>query len=171
MMLGSELEGYQVFDSLGEKVGKVKDAVVDATREEWLVKEIVFSWGVMKGDGVFSFEDIENLNESEERIELKERAELRDFDKEKFSRRYLSMDAVGNRDVFGSDEEEIGKIYDYVLTTKLTPWQVTKLLIKPYGTRLKGRRIRLDVENVSQIKDVITVKQSIEELDKTASED
>ncbi|MEA3457394.1 MAG: hypothetical protein U9R21_01805 [Candidatus Thermoplasmatota archaeon] len=171
MILGSELRGYQVFDSLGEKVGKVKYAVVDTSKEEWFVKEIVFSWGIMKGTGVFSFEDIESLDENEEIIELKERAELREFDKENFSHRYLSMDAVGDRDVFSSDEEEIGKIYDYVLATKLTPWQVTKLLIKPQGDILKGRRIRLDVENISQIKDVITVKQSKAQIDKTASED
>jgi len=171
MILGSELEGFTAVDSLGEKIGKVKDVLVDTTGKEWDVKEIVFSWGILKGNGVFSLGDIKKFDESEKRIELKGRVELREFDKEKFSRKYLSMNAVKDRDVFGSDEEEIGKIYDYVVATKLTPWQVVKILIRPHERRLKGRRIRLDVELISQIKDVITVKQSREETEKTASED
>ena len=98
--------------------------------------------------------------------------ELREFGKENFSRKYLSMDVVKDRAVFGSDEEEIGKIYDYVVATKLAPWHVIKLLIKPSGDRLKGRRIRLDVESISQIKDIITIKRSSVEVEKKqASED
>ena len=171
MMLGSELEGFKAVDSLGEEIGAVKDVVVDTTEKEWNVKEIVFSKGILKGEGVFSFADIVKLDEDEKRIMLKEGAELREFDDEKFTHEYLSMDSVKERDVFDSNEEEIGKIYDYVLSTSLSPWQVIKILIRPSEDRLKGRRIRLDVENISKIKDVITVKLSRDEADRTASEE
>lgn len=171
MMLGSELEGFIVVDSLGEEIGKVKDVLVDTTKEKWHIKEIVFSGGILKGEGVFSFSAIKKFNESEKRIEFKEGTDLREYDEKKFSRRYLSMDSVKKREVFGSDEEEIGKIYDYVLATSLTPWKVIKILIRPHEHRLKGRRIRLNVKNISKIKDVITVKQSKDEAEKKASKE
>ncbi len=171
MMLGSELEEYTAVDSLGEKIGKVKDAIVDTTGEEWNVKELVVSKGLLKGEAVFSFEDIKKFDEDEKRIALKDGTDLQDFDEEKLSHEYLSMDAVKERDVFDSNEEEIGKIYDYVLATNLTPWQVVKILIRPHGNRLKGRRIRLDVEKITEIKDVITVNISRDEVDKTSSEE
>ena len=81
------------------------------------------------------------------------------------------MDAVKDRAVFSSDEEEVGKIYDYVVADTLTPWQVIKILIKPHEHFLTGRRIRLDVENVSNIKDIITVQLSKTELEKKAKKE
>jgi sporulation protein YlmC with PRC-barrel domain len=168
MILGSELEKFEVVDSLGEEVGQVKDVIVDTTKKEWNVKEIIVSKGILKGEAVFSLNAINKLDEEEKSISLKEGAELEDFDEEKFTHTYLSMDAVKDRNVFSSDEEEIGKIYDYVIADSLTPWQVIKILIRPHLHFLTGRRIRLDVENISKIKDVITLNLSKKELEKKA---
>jgi len=171
MMLGTELEEFTAVDSLGEEIGKIKDVIVDTKGEEWNIKEFMVSKGLLKGEAVFCFEDIKKFDEDEKRIALKDGVDLQDFDEEKLSHKYLSMDAVKDRDVFDSKEEEIGKIYDYVLATSLTPWQVVKILIRPSENRLKGRRIRLDVEKITKIKEVITVKISRDEADKTSSEE
>jgi len=168
MILGSEIEGFIIINSLGEEIGKIKDVIVDTTKKDWYIKEIIITKGIIKGKGTFPVNAIKNFDESEEKILLKEGIDVKEFDEKKFSHEYISMDNVKDRDIFGSDEEEIGKIYDYVIATELSPWQVTKLLIRPHEERLKGRRIRLDVENVTQITDLITVKYSKEELEKKA---
>lgn len=171
MMLGSKLEKFEVVDSLGEEVGKVKDVIVDTTKKEWKVKEIIVSKGILKGEAVFPFNAINKFDEEEKSVSLKEGAKLQDFDEEKLTHTYLSMDAVKDRDIFSIDEEEIGKIYDYIVADSLTPWQVIKILIKPHEHFLTGRRIRLDVENISKIKDVITVKLPKAELEKKAKKE
>jgi sporulation protein YlmC with PRC-barrel domain len=171
MILGSELEKFEVVDSLGEEIGKVKDVIVDTTKKEWKIKEIIVSKGVLKGEAVFSFDSINKFDKEENSVSLKEGAELEDFDEEKLTHTYLSMDAVKDRDIFSSNEEEIGKIYDYIVADTLTPWQVIKILIKPHEHFLAGRRIRLDVENISKIKDVITVQLSKTELEKKAEKE
>ncbi len=171
MILGSDLEDFEVLDSLGEEVGKVKDVIVDTTKKEWNIKEIVISKGILKGEAVFPFDAINKFDEEEKIVSLKEGAKLQDFDEEKLTHTYLSMDAVRDRDVFSSDEDEIGKIYDYVVADTLTPWQVIKVLIKPHKHFLTGQRIRLDVENVSKIKDVITVNLPKTELEKKAEKE
>jgi len=171
MIMGRELEKYNVVDSLGKVIGKISDVIIDTTKKKWDVKEIIVTKRMVKGKRVFSFSGLKKFDESEEKIELKEGTKLQVFDEEKYSPKYLSMDAVKKRKVFSSDEEKIGKIYDYVISTKLIPWQVKKILIRPYEDQLKGRRIRLDVENISQIKDVIIVKKSKVEVEKQASEE
>ena len=168
MILGDELEKFEVVDSLGKEVGKVKDVIVDTTKKEWKIKEIIVSKGILKGEAVFSFNDIVKFEEEEKSISLKEGTKLQDFDEEKLTHTYLSMDAVKDRDIFSSDKEEIGKIFDYVVADTLTPWQVIKILIRPHEHFLTGRRIRLDVENISKIKDVIIVHLSKTELEKKA---
>jgi len=168
MILGSEIEGFKIVNSLGEEIGKIRGVIVDTTKKDWKIKDVIVSKGIMKGKGTFPVNAIKNFDKSEKKIELKEFIDIKEFDEEKFSQEYISMDEVKDRDIFGSDEEEIGKIFDYVISTELSPWQVTKLLIRPHEERLKGRRIRLDVENVTQIKDLITVKYSKEELEKKA---
>lgn len=171
MILGDELDDFEVVDSIGEEVGKVKDVIVDTTKKEWNIKEIIVSKGILKGEAVFSYDDIKKLDEEEKNISLKEGTKLQDFDEEKLTQTYLSMGAVKDRDVFSSDEEEIGKIYDYVVADTLTPWQVIKILIRPHEQFLTGRRIRLDVENISKIKDVITVNLPKTELEKKAEQE
>lgn len=171
MILGSELDKFEVVDSLGEEIGKIKDLIVDTTKNEWKVKEIIISKGILKGDNVVNIDTINKFDEDEKNISLKEGTQLIDFDEDKLTHTYLTMDAVKDRKVFSSDEEEIGKIYDYVLAETMTPWQVIKILIRPHEHFLKGRRIRLDVENILEIKDVITIKMPKTELEKKAEKE
>lgn len=171
MILGSELDKFEVVDSLGEEIGKVKDLIVDTTKNEWNVKEIIISKGILKGDKVINIDTINKFDEDEKNISLKEGTQLIDFDEDKLTHTSLTMDAVKDRKVFSSDEEEIGKIYDYVLAETMTPWQVIKILIRPHEHFLKGRRIRLDVENILEIKDVITIKMPKTELEKKAEKE
>jgi len=135
------------------------------------IKEIIVSKGVLKGKAIFPFNAINKFDEDEKSILLKEGTKLLDFDEEKLTHTYLSMDAVKDRNIFSNDEEEIGKIYDYVVAESLIPWQVIKILIKPHEHFLTGRRIRLDVENISKIKDIITVHSSKTELEKKAKKE
>ena len=171
MVLGSELDKFEVIDSLGEEIGKVKDVIVDTTKKEWKIKDIIIAKGILKGKAVFSFEAINKFDEDEKSITLKQGAKLQDFEDDKFSHTYLSMDEVKDRDIFSSDEEEIGKIYDFIVEETLNPWQVTKILIRPHEHFLTGRRIRLDVENISSIKDIITVHLDKTELEKKAKKE
>ena len=171
MILGDELDKFEVIDSLGEEIGKVKDIIVDTTKNEWKVIEIIISKGILKGDKVINIDTINKFDEDEKNISLKEGTQLIDFDEDKLTHTYLTMDAVKNRKVNSKDEEEIGKIYDYVIAETMTPWQVIKILIRPHEHFLKGRRIRLDVENILEIKDVITIKMQKTELEQKAEKE
>jgi sporulation protein YlmC with PRC-barrel domain len=170
MNLGSELKDFVVIDSLGEKVGHIKDFIVDTTKDEWDVVDVLISKGMMKGKGVFSFDSIEKFDEDEQEINLKEHAEIDDLDEEKFGHDYILMEEIKDKKIFSVDEEEIGKIYDFVIATSLTPWKTIKLLVHPHEHIIKGRRIRLDVDNVSKITDVITVDLSKDKIVEVAEE-
>lgn len=170
MMLGSKLKDFVVIDSLGEKVGHVKDMIVDTTKDEWDIVDVLISKGMIKGKGVFSFDSIEKIDENEEEIVLKEHAEIDDLNEEKFGHDYILMDEIKDKKIFSEDEEEIGKIYDFVVATTLTPWKTIKLLVHPHEHIIKGRRIRLDVDNISKITDVITVALSKDKLVENSEE-
>lgn len=163
-MLGDELKKCQVVDSVGEKIGKVKDVIVDTTKEKWVVKGIVVSTGIIGKDVLFNIEDIGKIGEDEKTIDMKEGAEKREI-REIFSPEYIPMEIIQEREVFSSDEEKVGDIYDYVVTTELTPWEIWKVLIRPSEKRLIGRRMRIDTKDISQIKDKIVVKWLKEEIE------
>jgi sporulation protein YlmC with PRC-barrel domain len=171
MILGSELEKYSVYDSLGKEIGTIKDIIVDTTKEEWNTKEIILNKGILKGESVFSYEDINKLDEETKRVELKEQTKLHELDENKYSHEYLSMDSVKKREILSSEEDEVGKIYDYVILNSLERWKISKILVKPHEHILTGRRIRLDVKNIDKIKEMITLKLAKKELIETSEEE
>lgn len=170
MMLGSEIKDYNVLNSIGEKIGNVKDVIVDTTKGKWYVIDVIVSKGLLKGRAIFSFGDIEKINEEENEIILKEHTKINDLDEEKFAHDYLTMDMIKDKKIFSEDEEEIGKIYDFVIATDLKPWETIKLLVKPHEHIIKGRRIRLDVDDISKISDVINVKLTKDNLIESSEE-
>ena len=169
-IIGDKLEDYKVVDSLGEDQGKLKDIIVDTTKRKWEVKDLVVSTGVIKNKAI-CFKDIAQIDNENKIITLKDNIEPHEYDEEDFSKSYITFDELKKRDVYCENDAEVGNIYDYIIGYELPKWEVQNILINPKGDWLKGRRIRLSVEDVSEVKDRITVKSNREEIqDKCAIE-
>lgn len=169
-MIGDRLEEYKIVDSLGEELGKVKDLIVDTTKEKWAVKDLIVSTGIIEKQAV-CFDDIKTIDTDEKIITLKDNVQPHEFDDDEFSHTYISFDAIKDRDVYCENDTEIGRIYDYVVASELPCWEVHTVLIKPKGEWLKGRRIRMNVEDITEVKDRIKVNSSLEHIEKKCSEE
>jgi sporulation protein YlmC with PRC-barrel domain len=169
-ILGDKLEDYKVVDSLGEDQGKLKDVIVDTTTQKWPVRDLVVSTGVIEKKAV-CFKDIADIDNEKKIITLKDNIEPHEYDDKDFSKSYIAFNELKKRDVYCENDTEVGSIYDYVIGYELEQWEIHNLLINPKGDWLKGRRIRMDVKDVSEVKDRITVKSNREEIqDKCAVE-
>lgn len=162
-IIGDNLEKYRIVDSLGEEQGKLKDVIVDTTKGKWSVRDLVISTGVIKKQAI-CFDDIDHVNDDEKTITLKDGVKPHDFDEDEFTESYVSFDELKKRDVYCENDTELGKIYDYVIAAELPQWQIHNVLINPKGDWLRGRRIRMSVDDITEVKDHIMINSNLDEI-------
>lgn len=164
MVLKTEIQGFDVEYNTGSKVGVVKDIVVDTTEERWHVVGIVVSPGItQKGIVIKPSKDVA-IDLDEEKITITDEAEHDLAPEDASSQKNLRLAFVHKKEVYSKDGEKIGKIYDTVVTTRMTPWKVWKVLIKVPG--FISRRVRLDVRDIESINEErITLKLTKSELE------
>jgi len=168
-MMEDELIGFQVRDSLGNMVGGIKDLVVDTTVEPWPVRELMVGTGALEKK-IVDFTEIALIDEANRVMELHDGAVLSEFRRDELSRDRLPLDEIKVREVTCENNVGLGDIYHFVITTGRPRWEVRKLLVKPRGDFLKGRRLRLDVLDVVEVKDTIKVRSSVREIQERCSE-
>ncbi len=165
MVMRSELRGYEVeYKDTGEEVGKIKDIIVDTTKTRWEVLGLVLSPGVSK-ENLFikPCEDME-VDTYEEKVLVSCDMEMEEAEEKPATSSHMSLGYMHKKKIFTKDGEKVGKLYDSVITTRLFPWQVWKVLIKPRA--LYSRRLRIDNRDIDEItEDKITLKLTKLELD------
>ena len=170
MVLRSELKGFDAEYKTGDKIGIVKDVVVDTTKEKWPVLGLVVSPGVLKKNVMVAPTEQVRIDVDEERVMVPGETKLEEALVGGSSRRMLQLGFMHKTPVYTKDEIKIGKIYDAVITTRLVPWKVWKVLIKV--PELISRRLRLDIRDIEKIADDrITLKLTRDELEETTEED
>ena len=162
-MMEDEITDFKVRDSLGNDVGEITDVIVDTTVEPWPIRELMIGTGIRETKTV-EFTEIALINEDDRIMELHDGAKLEDFSKASISRARIPLDQIKDREVTCENDVELGDIYHFVVSTGMPRWEVRKLLIRPKGEAVRGRRIRLDVLDVLEVKDTVRVRSSIRDV-------
>lgn len=167
MILRSELDGYTVEYRTGDKIGKVKDIIVNAKEERWPVVGLLISPGIGKGEIVIEATKMMEIDNDEETIVITGEATITKPFIDASNMANLLAEFVEGRPVLTKDGEKIGKVYDLVVMEGVKPWKVWKFLVKTSG--LMSRRLRMDVRDIAKITDEAVelklLKAEIEELE------
>ena len=158
-----ELTEYKIRDSLGNDVGDVQDVLVDTTVEPWPIRELLVGTGVREKKTV-EFTDIAVINDEDRVMELHDGARLVQYEKAGVNRERLPLEQIKDREVTCENNVELGDIYHFVIATGRPRWEVRKLLVRPKGESLKGRRFRLDVLDVVDVRETVKVRSSVRDI-------
>jgi sporulation protein YlmC with PRC-barrel domain len=156
-MLEDILEKYEIVNSVGEHMGKIKEIFIDL--ESWDIKAMKVSPGVLKGSFLLNVKDIQTVD-----LEGKKMVVIDDYDKgelpEKPTRNLYPYDELTKRHVLDSDGEKVGKVYSLEIPYhKLGTLKVWKLLIK---TGIKDRRLRISPTEVHEVMEDINLRKKLE---------
>ena len=157
-MLEKMLEKYKVVDSVGNKVGKLKDVYVDL--DSWKGTAFEYSPGALKKDKVFMVSQISRMDHEEGNMILRDKFE--DMDPpEKTKREMYPFKEIQKLQVVDSMGEKVGKVYNIdIPVEKLKDFKVWKLLIR---VGIKDRRLRISPQEISEIMGVIKLKNTLDQ--------
>lgn len=154
-MLTKILEEYKVVNSVGEELGKVKEAYIDL--EKWTVAAFEISHGVLKKHYLLKTSEILKLDMENQQMLVKDDHETVEIPKTPTKVLY-PMDELKKLHVLDKDGGKVGKLYNLeVPYEKLKNFNVWKVLIK---TGFKDRRLRLSPAEISEVMTEIRLKKA-----------
>ncbi|MFW3146446.1 MAG: PRC-barrel domain-containing protein [Thermoplasmatota archaeon] len=154
-MLAKILEEYKIVNSVGEELGKVKEAYIDL--DTWTVAAFEISPGMMKKHYLLDVSQIIKMDEEDKLMVVTDDHETPEVPKTPMRNRY-PMDELKKLPVFDKDGEKVGKIYNLeVPYQKLKTFKVWKVLIK---TGIKERRLRLSPNEIAEVMKEVRLKKS-----------
>lgn len=156
-MLEDMLEKYEIVNSVGEHMGKIKEIYIDL--ESWDIKAMKVSPGVLKGSFLLNVKDIQTVD-----LEGKKMVVIDDHEKgelpESSTKKLYPYDELTKRHVVDSEGEKVGKVYSLEIPYhKLGTLKIWKLLIK---TGIKDRRLRISPTEVHEVMDDINLRKKLE---------
>jgi len=167
MLLRSEMDGFTVEYRTGDKIGKLKDIIVDSSKERWPVVGLYVSPGIGKAEIVLEPTKMVDIDIEEETVVVTGDAKIIKPVIDASNLEALLLEFIEDRPVLTKDGEKIGKVYDAVVMEGVKPWKVWKVLVKTQG--LRSRRLRMDVRDIVKITDEAVelklLKAEIEELE------
>ena len=146
MILFSQMEGYEIRSQMGDRMGKMKDLVIDTSN--WKVKGLVIA--EKKKRMLVNPHDLK-IEWAEEKIILSPEVRTVEDLQEKSSVHNMYLSDLVKKHVISSDDEEVGRIFDVEITTELKDWEVWKLLIK---VGFKKRRLRIKPKKIRKLDEV-----------------
>ena len=157
-MLEKMMEKYRVVDSVGNKVGKLKDIYLNL--DTWKGTAFEYSPGALKKDKVFMASQIDKMDHDKGTIILKDKFE--DMEPpEKSKREMYPFKEIQKLQVVDSMGEKVGKVYNIdIPVEKLKDFKVWKLLIR---VGIKDRRLRISPQEISEIMGVIKLKNTLDQ--------
>ncbi|MBN1390184.1 MAG: PRC-barrel domain-containing protein [Candidatus Thermoplasmatota archaeon] len=157
-MLMKELEGYKVVNTVGEPVGKIKEAYLDLGK--WEVVAFSISPGAIKKNVIINLEDVDTMDIEDRTVIVKDRFTADEEPKLPVKDMY-PMKKLMDLNVIDADDEKVGRIYDLeVPYEKLKKFKVWKVLIR---TGIKERRIRLSPNEIAEVMNEIRLKKAEKE--------
>jgi len=157
-MLMKILEEYKVTNTVGEHVGKIKEAYLDL--DKWEVVAFEVSPGALKKHILIDLSDMEKLDAEDKTLVLKDTYGTKDVPKSSMKGMYPLKDLL-DLHVVDAEGEKVGKIYDLEIPyEKLHRFKVWKMLIR---TGIKERRLRLSPSEVKEVMADIKLKKAEKE--------
>lgn len=154
-MLAKILEHYKVVNSVGEELGKVKEAYVDL--EKWTVVAFEVSHGMLKKNYLLKVEEILKMDTEDQHILVKDEHEMVDVPKIP-TKTMFPLDELKKLPVLDKNGDKIGKLYNLeVPYEKLKSFKVWKVLIR---TGFKDRRLRISPTEISEVMKDIRLKKA-----------
>lgn len=145
-MLEKNLEDYKVVNSIGEELGKVKEAHIDI--ENWMIVAFEISPGAIKKNFILQVSEINSMDIEKSLIIVKDDL-LREEVPKVPKKSMYPMDELKKLKVLDRSGEKIGKIYNFeVPYEKLKTFKIGKVLI---STGLKERRLRIPPTEISEV--------------------
>ena len=153
-MLYSILKKCELTTPIGEKIGKITDLLVDTRETPWAVKKITLKTRRMLGKSfAYPIDHVGKVDKTQKNVRVKGYVEPETAP----TLSKVDMMYLGDlkKTAVTEDDEKIGKIYNFDVSTLTKPWTVEKVLIKT-GTR--KRRLKISVDRVKTIEKNVTIK-------------
>lgn len=165
MLLKSEISGRTVQYATGEKIGRVRDLIVNTEKENWPVTALVLSRGAARGSHLLDVPTRElEIDREKHAVVRHGHAQFHQEASRASSLDHLRLSSLDGARVYSHDEQSIGTAYDFVIAT--TPpggWLVWRFLVRVPGAR--SRRLRLHVSDIESVqKGRITLKAEKDEI-------
>ena len=129
---------------VGQKVGSITDLVVNTREIPWTVKKIAFKKRTLKGKTLALVINRVKKVDKTQKVIIVNYGETEPSPKLSKIEMMLLNDLT-KKNAISEDHEDIGKIYDFDVSTLTNPWTVEKVLLKP---GIKKRRLRISVDRV-----------------------
>lgn len=165
MLLKSELSGWEVQSGTGEKIGTVKDLVVNTTSARWPVTDLLLSHGVSRRRHLWDLPVREvKVDPKGHTLVRREHTPLHGEAPGGSSLDHLRLGSLRGAKVYDRNLEYLGTAFDFDVDPRpASSWLVLKFLVKRPG--VGTRRLRLSVSDVAQVaKGKIVLKASKETL-------
>jgi sporulation protein YlmC with PRC-barrel domain len=165
-MLEEMLEKYEIVNSVGESIGKIKEIYIDL--QSWDIKALKVSPGVIKSSFLLDIKEIRTVDLDKHRMVVGDEFEQGEIPSSP-SKNMYPYDELTKRNVVDSDGQKVGKIYSLEIPYhKLGTLKVWKLLIK---TGIKDRRLRISPTEVHEVMDDINLRKNIDFYQKRDAEE
>ncbi len=165
MLLKSEMNGWDVQYGTGEKIGTVRDLVVNTTARRWPVTGIVLTHGLSHRRRCLDVPTDELAVEARDhRLVRRGRTPIHEEAVDTSTPDHLVLGSLEGAKVYSRDEQYLGRAYDFAISTAPAGgWLVWKFLVRPSDAR--SARLRLRVGDIAEIsRDRIVLKASKDEL-------
>ncbi len=149
-MLYTKLKGYVIRTPSGLEPGKVSDLVVDL--DNWMITWVIVSEGLLKKHVAYPASAIISMDEFEKVVLIQD---MDPEDEPEESSTQARMKDLTGMKVSTVEGEDVGKLYDLDVTTKLKKWKVWKILIR---MGFQERRLRISPADVRDISDQLIIE-------------
>ncbi|MBN1539541.1 MAG: PRC-barrel domain-containing protein [Candidatus Thermoplasmatota archaeon] len=154
-MLMKDLEGCKVVNTVGEHVGKIREAYVDL--DKWEINAFELSPGTLKKNIILDLRDIQKVDIEERTMVVRDSFKGGEPPKMPVKNMYPLKELM-DLHVVDADGEKVGRIYDLeVPYEKLRNFRVWKVLIR---TGIKERRLRLSTAEIAEVMNEVRLRKA-----------
>jgi sporulation protein YlmC with PRC-barrel domain len=157
-MLMKLLEEYKVTNTVGEHVGRIKDAYLDL--EKWEIVAFKVHPGALKKNILIDLKDMDSIDLEGATLVVKDDYETREVPKTPMKALY-SVEDLMDLNVLDSEGKKVGRIYNLEIPyEKFQKFKVWKVLIK---IEIMEKRLRLSTSEIMDVKKEVHLKKKEQE--------
>lgn len=145
--LYSELVRRKIQVPNDRKSAKIVDVVMHQKDSKWIAYEIMVESGWIDKDA--SFFPTSSLTNPKEDGEIRMKGGIKGTKKPKRGDVYLSK--IKKHRVITTDDDELGRAYDFEIFVGDRSWIIWKILVNPLGYNPNKRRLRIPTKDVKKI--------------------
>ena len=155
-MLEELYEKFEIVNSVGEHIGKIKEVYLDL--DIWEIKAFKISPSALKKSYLIELKEIQKVDLEDKKLIVGDEVEKKEVP-EKPTKKLYPYDELMKLHIVDKEGEKVGKITSLEIPyEKLKKFKVWKILIK---TGLKERRLRVSTSEVDKVMEKIHLKKNL----------